>query len=136
MIVIRQIDEKHLLYLVPKITDKKIKKILDKNKNRVIIFSEELNKYNEYLKNCNKDIGIEYFIEDILKYIMEKTDKELTKQNIHILTNNYNSDNLKIINNLLHKVKTLNIVSENTKRYMQLEEKIYSEKRKTNNSFK
>ena len=55
---------------------------------------------------------------------------------MEISTDKIAQDAVNRIAEKIKNLKTLNIVSENTKRYMQLEEKIYSEKRKTNNSFK
>lgn len=137
IIVIRQIDDKHVLYLIPKITEKKIRIILKKNKKNKIIFSTALREYEHYLENRNQSNKIEYYyILDILEYIMNKTEKQLSEQNITILANNYNINNIKTVYLLINKVKSLKIVTSNIKKYNGLEEKIFEEKRDINNNIK
>lgn len=53
---------------------------------------------------------------------MNKINSKLELQNLYILANEYNEQNLEIIKYLLDKVKTINIVTNNTKKYNLLEE--------------
>ena len=75
-------------------------------------------------------------LSDILEYLMTKTKQELNKKNVYVLANNYNNENIYIINRIVSKVKNLQIVSSNIKNYMNLEDKIFEKKRNTNCSFK
>ena len=67
---------------------------------------------------------------------MEKTNRELINQNIYILADKYNSHNINIINKLIDKVKNLIIVSSNYKNYINLEEKIFIQKRRIDYNIK
>ena len=67
---------------------------------------------------------------------MEKTNRELINQNIYILANKYNNNNINIINKLIDKIKNLIIVSSNYKNYINLEEKIFIQKRRIDYNIK
>lgn len=127
IITIKKIDELHCLYIIPKIRNIKIiERIIEKNDSAKIVLSKELKQYEKQLnlKNENKII---MFVYDILKYIMEKSNVKLELQNVYILANEYNQTNLNIIKYLVNKVKTVNIVTNNIKKYNTLEEKLYNE---------
>ena len=125
---IEKIDKEHLLIIVPKVNDKKIKKIKLKYKKDKIIFSKLLKQYQE---KYEKEKIINEFLEEILDFIIEKTENENIKaemQNIYFLANEYNKKYIDIIEKILQKTKTINIVTRNLKKYMEYEEKLYAEK--------
>lgn len=123
---IEKIDKEHLLIIVPKVNDKKIEKIKLQYKKDKIIFSKLMKQYQEkYEKIINE------FLDEILDFIIEKTENEKIKmemQNIYFLANEYNKKNIDIIEKILQKTKTINIVTRNLKKYMEYEEKLYDEK--------
>ena len=125
---IEKIDKEHLLIIVPKVNDKKIKKIKLQYKKDKIIFSKLLKQYQE---KYEKEKIINEFLEEILDFIIEKTENENIKvemQNIYFLANEYNKKYIDIIEKILQKTKTINIVTRNLKKYMEYEEKLYAEK--------
>mgnify|MGYP004606100495 FL=1 len=125
---IEKIDKEHLLIIVPKVNDKKIKKIKLQYKKDKIIFSKLLKQYQE---KYEKEKIINEFLEEILDFIIEKTENENIKvemQNIYFLANEYNKKYIDIIEKILQKTKTINIVTRNLKKYMEYEEKLYDEK--------
>lgn len=125
---IEKIDKEHLLIIVPKVNDKKIEKIKLQYKKDKIIFSKLLKQYQE---KYEKEKIINEFLDEILDFIIEKTENEKIKmemQNIYFLANEYNKKNIDIIEKILQKTKTINIVTRNLKKYMEYEEKLYDEK--------
>lgn len=125
---IEKIDKEHLLIIVPKVNDKKIEKIKLQYKKDKIIFSKLLKQYQE---KYEKEKIINEFLNEILDFIIEKTENEKIKmemQNIYFLANEYNKKNIDIIEKILQKTKTINIVTRNLKKYMEYEEKLYDEK--------
>ena len=125
---IEKIDKEHLLIIVPKVNDKKIEKIKLQYKKDKIIFSKLLKQYQE---KYEKEKIINEFLEEILDFIIEKTENENIKvemQNIYFLANEYNKKYIDIIEKILQKTKTINIVTRNLKKYMEYEEKLYDEK--------
>lgn len=128
IITLKKIDEKHTLYIIPKVKKiKTIQKIINKKPKEKIILSKELKKYEKDLGLPKEKKPIIYYIYEILKYSIEKAGKKVELQNIHILADNYNKQNIEIITYLLDKVKTLNIVTNSTQKYNILENKIYNE---------
>lgn len=127
IITIRKIDELHYLYIIPQAKNiKKIEKIIRKNSESQIILSKELKKYKEQL-NLKEDKIIQYFIYDILTYIMNKINIKLELQNIYICVNEYKEESIDIIKFLIDKVKTVNIVTNNIKKFNSLEERLYNQ---------
>ena len=125
---IEKIDKEHLLIIVPKVNDKKIEKIKLQYKKDKIIFSKLLKQYQE---KYEKEKIINEFLDEILDFIIEKTENEKIKmemQNIYFLANEYTKKNIDIIEKILQKTKTINIVTRNLKKYMEYEEKLYDEK--------
>lgn len=128
LITIKKIDEKHYLYIIPKINNVKlIEKIINKNAQANIILSKELKKHSQLL-NIKEEKMIKYYICNILKYIMDKLNTKLEVQNIYICVNDYKQENEEVIKYLIDKVKTVNIVTDNINKYKKLEEKLYNEK--------
>lgn len=130
IITIKKIDELHYLYIIPKIKNIKIieKIIHRKRDDQEIILSRELKKYNKELNLKNENKEMSSFVYQILNYIMKKTDMKIELQKIYILANEYNEKNIQLIKYLADKVKTVNVVTNNTKKYSILEEKLYNDK--------
>ena len=125
---INKIDENHYLCIIPKIKNiKPIEKIIKKNKKAKIVLSKELKQYISKLNIKEDRKELIYFIYDILQYISKKINIEIQLQNLYILTNEYNEKSLDVINYLIDKVKTINIVTNNLKQFKKLEEKMYEE---------
>lgn len=129
-ITIKKIDDLHYLYIVPRIKSlKDISKIIEKhNKSKIILSKELKEKYTRQIKVKKEneiEKNIKYFLNNILEYISNKINEELETQNLYILANQYNDLNLNIIKDLLNKVKTLTIVTDNLKNYKRLEDYLY-----------
>ena len=124
---------------------KKQEKILNKlyqNINRLIVkypdtkiyivLSKKLKKYKNQLQNYNiisgKQIQL-YLLENIINYIMNTINEKIEKQDIYFIINKYNEKiNDKIFNNIIEKVKTVNIVTNELAKYKKIEEKLYNDK--------
>lgn len=113
-----------------KIENKKLK--LNSNKKVFVVLSKRLKKYKNELNLFNIISGKElqvYLLEDILNYILNIIDERIEKQDIYLLINKYNEKiNQKIFNNIIEKVKTVNIVTNDIEKYKKIEEKIYNDK--------
>ncbi len=126
IITIKNIDKYHKLYIIHKENKlKNIEKIIRKNRSSKIILSKELKKYDKQLNIKQENTKIKYFIFHILKYIMKKIEMEIELQNLYILANEYNKENIEIIEFLMDKVKTVNIITSNINRYKNIEERAY-----------
>jgi len=64
---------------------------------------------------------------EILKYIFNINKINTELENVHIFVNQYSKNNIKIIENMCKKFKTVNIITENLKYYKRLESKLYNE---------
>ena len=122
-----------------KIKEKKIKKLakqMQKYKIKTAILSESL--YNiEFLRNelYSMNISIldgkylfKLLTEEVIKYICKKTNTNIEKIEISILTNDVNNINNEIIISLAEKVKTLNIITNHIEEFRNIEEYLYNEK--------
>ena len=122
-----------------KIKEKKIKKIvkqMKKYKIKTTILSESL--YNiEFLKNelYSMNISIldgkylfKLLIEEVIKYICKKSNTNIEKMEISILTNDVTNINNEIIISLAEKVKTLNIITNHIEEFRNIEDYLYNEK--------
>lgn len=125
-----------------KVNDKKLKKlssklqeIATKNNTDVIALSEYLNNitvFNNMLNSKNLSILdgrwlFNYIVFDIVQYISEKQQKDISKQNISILVNNVNETVIENILILAKKVKSLNIVTNNINKFKKIEEYLCDE---------
>ena len=109
---------------------KQINKILEKNKFENCLYSENVKFFHKYIENKNiktEKILMKNLILGILEYIcnINKINTEL--ENIHIFVNQYSKNNIKIIENLCKKFKTVNIITENFKYFKRLENSLYNE---------
>lgn len=128
---IKQIDKNTKVYLLPDIHRTKVyKKIISKiqkekqkNVKIRIILENDIKQYKNEFKYLNILDGKQIIKENIdilLKYILEDIPMEL--QDIYILTNIYKESNIKILKEIVPKVKSLNIITNEIKKYSVLEE--------------
>lgn len=127
----KQIDENKKIYFITNIekesTYKKLKKKLQKEKTQTqkiqIILSKKLKQYKENFKDCKVINGTQTYInalESILKKVLQENPIQM--QDIYILTNRYSEQSITIIRNLIQKVKTMNIITQEIQKYKTLEE--------------
>ena len=93
------------------------------------IFSED----SQFLNGCidvtiqkNKKL-MKSMILEILEYIFTKNCENSELENIYIFMNEYSDFNITIIENLCKKFKTVNIITENLKKFKNLENALYDE---------
>lgn len=134
--IIRKIRiESDVKYIIPNIKDKnlnkKIKKNLEKeNKNLRIVYSKEIKKYIQIKakqKVLNGKQLLFLMIEQILNFIIniDNEEEKLELQDIYILQNEQNFEALKLIEYLIDKVKTINIITNKVNKYKNIEERLY-----------
>lgn len=119
----------------PKKTIKLVNK-LEKYNIKTAVLSNELNKIETlknvlYSRNINILNGTHLFkllIEDVANYICKKSNIEIEKIEISILTNEASNLNKEIIIRLAEKVKTLNIITNHIEQFKNLEDYLYNEK--------
>ena len=130
IVLIKQIEENKKIYFITNVKEKiykKINKKLEKEKTQTqkvqIILSKQLKVYKEYFKQYKIVNGKQSFIKSIEK-ILEKVLGEniIQMQDVYILTNKYSEQSVYLINKLIHKVKTMNIITKEIEKYRTLEE--------------
>lgn len=111
---------------------KNITGILNKNKYDNIIISKKI-KNIEIFKNFlykNDEVEgkklLKIMIEDVIKYICKTKNESIESKTIYILANHFSKENLEFIENISFKVKSVNIVTQNLKKYLIFADKIYS----------
>ena len=111
---------------------KNLNNFLNKKELNYFIISNKL-KQIELLNNSlyiNKDNQgktlLKFMIDDVIKYICNIKNESVENQNIYFLVNNYSKDNLEIIKYLANKVKNINIVTNNLKKFLIFSDKIYN----------
>lgn len=141
-IVTKKYIEEKKIWILPfreKVSVKKLDKIIKKQKkfiknNTIIIPSnyliknqieEILKKYEiHYLEQNNIKKILSY---EILKVVNKLQNKDVKKQDITLLVNEYSQLNLNIIKEYAFKCKTIKIVSKNLYHFRKLEEELYDE---------
>lgn len=104
--------------------------IINKNVKKIII-SEKLKKLDLINKNfiCGNNIKgkylLKFMIEDVINYISDKKNEKIEMQEIYILVNEYSKFNLQLIEQLTHRVKNVNIVTNNLKKFLIFANKMY-----------
>lgn len=63
----------------------------------------------------------------ILEYIFEINKQSINLENVYIFVNKYTKSNIYMIEQLVSKFKTVNIITENLKNYRRLESTLYNE---------
>lgn len=133
---IKPINKDTKIYLLPDIHRTKVyKKIISriqKEKQRKekiqIVLENDIKQYKNEFKYLNILDGKQIIKENIdilLKYILEDIPMEL--QDIYILTNIYKETNIKMLRKIAPKFKSLNIITNEIKKYSVLEEIMQNE---------
>ncbi len=95
-----------------------------------IVFDNDLefimNNFDE-TKVLNGKLLMKGLIIEILNYIFEVNNKNMSLENIYVFVNQYTKSNIHIIKKLVEKFKTVNIITENLKYYKRLENSLYDE---------
>lgn len=116
---------------------RQIEKYFKKNNNiKYIIYEKNciyiLKKMESIIyKNCIQILNgkklMKSAIYEITDYVMKREKRNIQLENIYIFVNEYNKLNVEIINQFLLKCKTVNIITENLKKFKDLEEKLYQD---------
>lgn len=121
------------------LSNKKSKKFVQKIKSqniRIVALSENLNS-KQNLKNelyannidiLNGKYLFKLLIEEIVKYICNKSNIKEEETIVSVLTNEPTITNKQIILNLAEKVKTLGIITNHIKEFQCIEDYLYNEK--------
>ncbi len=94
-----------------------------------IIFEDNLSFFEKKMDKENFLNGkslMKKLITQILDYIFSVSEKNMSLENIYLFVNNYNKTNISIIENLIPKFKTVNIITENLKYYRKLENYLFN----------
>ena len=110
---------------------KNLNKILKTGKFDNIIISERLKKLDKI--NCLSSVPyntegkklLKYMLNDVIKYICNIRNERVENQTIYVLVNSYSKENLEILENLALSVKSLNIITQNLKRFLIFSNRIY-----------
>lgn len=115
--------------LILGIISKQIRRKIDRIGVNELVFEENLDfvkdKFNMYCKSNGKIIMKKSLIK-IFEYIFRLNNVNINLENVYILVNEYNKQNTYIINELIEKFKTVNIITENIERYKRMENYWYS----------
>lgn len=116
--------------LIVKIIIKKIKRILKNKEQYYIAFDDKTVELKKYF---DKDIVLDgkyfmkHYVIDILIYIFNSNLQNMSLENIYVFVNNYSKLNIYLINKMVGKFKTVNIITENLKKFKKLENEFYKE---------
>ncbi len=116
-------EENNIIY-IPSNKEKIIKKLVQKLKEDEVDYiikdkSVQL-KYNELDgRYINK-----YMIPEILDFCFKYLEKEGKLEEIYICTNNFNRENIDIVQELVNKVKVVNIVTNQLRQFQELEKRL------------
>lgn len=116
-------EENNIIY-IPSNKEKIIKKLVQKLKEDEVDYiikdkSVQL-KYNELDgRYINK-----YLIPEILDFCFKYLEKEGKLEEIYICTNNFNRENIDIVQELVNKVKVVNIVTNQLRQFQELEKRL------------
>ncbi len=108
----------------------KIQHFQEKNKINCFIFDKKLEFLKEKIKNEHAIDGKQLMKECVIKiieYIFNISMRIMNLEDVYIFVNEYSKDNVKIINELILRFKTVNIITENLRYYRRLENKLYNE---------
>lgn len=116
-------EENNIIY-IPSNKEKIIKKLVQKLKEDEVDYiikdkSVQL-KYNELDgRYINK-----YLIPEILDFCFNYLEKEGILEEIYVCTNNFNRENIDIVQELVNKVKVVNIVTNQLRQFQELEKRL------------
>ncbi len=95
-----------------------------------LVFDENLRYLEEFFSSNNilkgKALMKELLVE-ILEYIFSINGQNMNLENIYIFVNKYTKNNIYIINKLITKFKTVNLITENLRYYQRLEASLYND---------
>lgn len=116
-------EENNIIY-IPSNKEKIIKKLTKilKEKNVDYIVKDDTIKL-EYNELEGRYI-YKYMIPEILDCCFEYIEREEKLEEIHICANNFNRDNIEIIQELVNKVKVVNIVTNQLRQFQELEKRL------------
>lgn len=131
LILKKEIEENRKIYYIPNINRKKVyikvNRKIEKEKTQTqkvqIVLSNKMKKYKEYFKQYKIVDGKKTLIkgiDEILEKVLEENVIEM--QDVYFLTNTYSKQSIDLINNLIHRVKTMNIITKEIQKYKTLEE--------------
>ncbi len=114
--------------IVSKLISSQINKYVGKFKIKELVFEQEL----DFIK---KKINIQQFsngklimknsLIKIFGYMFKINKKNINLEDVYVLVNEYNKENIYIINELIESFKTVNIITENIRRFKRLENQLF-----------
>lgn len=134
-IIGKRVEENDVIYTIPNVKNKnsrkKLKDILEnENKNLRVVYSNEIKKitdFNVKQKVLNGKQILLYMTKQVLDYIIniDESGEKLELQDIYILQNDFNFETITLIEYLIDKVKSINIITNQISKYRNIEEKLY-----------
>lgn len=107
--------------------------LVEENKIKDVVLSNELNEIEE-LKTAfqnKKQVEGKYLlkvmVDEVIDYISNIKNERTENQTIYILVNEYSKINLEIIELLSNKVKSVNIITNRLKRFLNFEKRLYED---------
>ncbi|MBE5806173.1 MAG: hypothetical protein E7313_05635 [Clostridiales bacterium] len=137
-IIVENIDNGKIIVLpmykkINKISKKIILNKLEKIDGRICVLDKKLNGLLlEFLEDkkrkCldGKEI-MKNMIYEIFVYIMKKRKTNCKLENIYIFVNEYSKINIQLIKRMAMQFKTVNIITENLRKFKYLEEELYAQ---------
>ena len=130
---IDEVNQKYLLFSSNERTFNKINKKIKKKKQETkrklqVVISEGLKKYSDIITNANIIDGKNTYInhiEEVLEYVIDDVPLELT--DVYVLSNSYCNKNVNIIKKISKKVKSINVITNEIRKYEVLEELLLEE---------
>lgn len=111
-------------YYIPSNSEKILKTVREKLKNDGIDYIiQEENIDCGYEELCGKHI-LKYMIPEVIEYCFEKLGRETKNEEIYICAEQFNKENINIIEELCNKVKVVNIVTNHLRQYQELEKRL------------
>lgn len=99
--------------------------VLSKSLNRIEILKQELNLNNIHI--LDGKYLFKTLVEEVIRYICIRTHKYIETMELSILINENSNINKQIILNLVQKVKRLNIITNKTNQFQDIEDYLYNE---------
>lgn len=116
--------------LKKKLISIQINKYIKKNNITCLICEKNLKILkNTVVNECvlNEKFYMRNNIIQIFKYIFNISKNNINLENIYVLVNEYSKQNLELIDKLTKEFKTVNIITENIRRYKRLEDRYYKQ---------
>ena len=108
----------------------KNKKIIKCNNNIALCVSDSFKFLNSKIEEelvLDGKILMKEFAVEILEYIFNLKNQTTTLEDVYILVNEYSKANVELIKRLIWKFRTVNIITENMRKFKMLENKLYKE---------